>query len=231
MDRALADVTALYDWMDGHVNERNPYIRVKDSVRAGVHVHINQRDRTLLETVNFAFLFWILEEAMVDALCGEERAGNMFCLRLVDAEYPIMELENSLRNLNGGGRRGNGRWGGVGDSSNLRYAGLNLTSLGKYGTLEFRTLRTPQAAQPILDWMRALNAVRTTAMGYENPQEILNAISGGGATQLLQQIFADEPNILAQLNTPDIESKVFRGVRLVQSFAYNTNWSTTNGNR
>src|SRR5690606_22445922 len=77
---------------------------VYDSVRAGVHVHINVQDMTLKQFFTFVTCFYSIEDLLV-RWCGESREGNLFSLRTGDAEFPLFQLvqaieERNLRHLN-----------------------------------------------------------------------------------------------------------------------------------
>ena len=56
-------------------------VKVSASFRAGVHVHINVREFTIEEVVNFALLYYIFDHAFAK-YCGPNREGNLFCLRI-----------------------------------------------------------------------------------------------------------------------------------------------------
>ena len=58
---------------------------VHDSVRAGVHIHINCQKLTMTQLYNFMVVYLILENVLVK-WCGNYRQGNLFCLKASDAE-------------------------------------------------------------------------------------------------------------------------------------------------
>ena len=65
-------------------------IQPQPSERCGVHVHINCQKMTENEVVSFMILYFVLESVLVH-YCGEDREGNLFCLRCKDAEG-LLEL-------------------------------------------------------------------------------------------------------------------------------------------
>ena len=105
--------------------------RFHDSVRAGIHIHINVQNLTVKELFNFLVTYYIMEEYIINR-CGEGRQGNLFCLRSQDAPYILFSLyrafrDNSCQEI---------------ATDLVRYSSLNVISLFKYGSLEFRALRT-----------------------------------------------------------------------------------------
>jgi len=105
-------------------------------------------------------------ERVLSKYCGETREGNLFCLRACDCPGMIQTIENIFRG---------GNWYGLG-SDNMRYAGVNITSLIKHGSLEFRTLQTPKDVREIKAWLDIINAIYTYAIsipvGVQIPYDI-----------------------------------------------------------
>ncbi len=118
---------------------------IENSGRAGVHVHINVRELTFLQMYTFTLLYLVFEKVLVK-FCGEGREGNLFCLRATDAEYLLYMLHRVIQT------------GSVNDlhTNELRYASINLTALRKYGSLEFRAMRSPVEAEVIETWLRCI---------------------------------------------------------------------------
>ena len=215
VDVVETQILALYDWF---TSIRKAGITLNDSMRAGIHIHVNQKERTYQQVLTFCCLYWILEELLVDAFCGAERAGNLFCLRLIDADYGLNHLQERLVS-------GQKSPFATERSNSIRYSGLNLVSLSKFGSLEFRSLRTPLSPEPVLEWIRVLQLLRIASLDYRNPAMILEAISGDNPVDFVYHLFAGQATPLARLNLSQIESSVMRGVRLIQSFVFTTNWS------
>lgn len=193
--------------------------RVDDSIRAGVHCHINVQELTVKQMINFAVAYYVLEEVLVD-YCGEHRVGNHFCLRAKDAEYIIGALaevarDRTLRPLN---------------SDNLRYASLNYRSLFRYGSLEFRSMGTSRDLSRIKVWAETLYNIKEVAIKYENPQDIITSISGDGIIDFCRHLLGEHH---AQFITDErCSPKLMGGMRIAQEVAYSTDWGTqqTNNN-
>jgi len=91
------------------------------------------------------YLYYIFENLLVK-WSGEEREGNRFCLRLADsAEIPIQ-----IRNIFQGNLRPI-------EENQIRYSALNLASLRKYGSIEFRSLNGTTDRERITKWLTIIN--------------------------------------------------------------------------
>jgi hypothetical protein len=176
------------------------------SDRAGVHVHVNCQHNTFWEVMNFACLYLILEHPMI-RYCGPDREGNLFCLRAEDAEYLLEALcaaveHESFNSLQVGA---------------LRYASINFTSLSKYGSLEFRGLRTPADIMAIKEWVDMLLLLKDAASRYQRPMEIIESMSGAGPKGFLAEIMGP---YASKLRYKGYEKDLWQGVRLVQDVAF-----------
>lgn len=173
-----------------------------DSGRAGVHIHINIRDLTLKELYNFIFLYLVFDKILVD-FCGENRVGNLFCLRAEDAEYILVRLRNIMRSHNLSDTRGDV----------IRYASLNLTAIAKYGSLEFRSLPSPVPQEVISVWTNLLLALKDKSRTYADPREIVLGVSEMGAEWFASQVFGDK---IEHLKCDDWGKEVMSGIRRIQ---------------
>lgn len=181
---------------------------LEPSDRCGVHVHVNCQQLTHDQTVRFIVLYLILEEIMVK-YCGEDREGNLFCLRIKDAEYLIAQLNDmmisnsSLRNYQG---------------DVLRYSSLNIISLRKYGSVEFRAMRTHKHVMEIATWVDLLLRIKDASLRYSSIHDMVEGISREGGLRFMESIFEDKTELLYCSN---IDKIIMAGVRRVQDIAYN----------
>lgn len=126
------------------------------SVRTGVHVHMNCTNLTSAQVLNF-ILSYLSMERVLTKYCGPTREGNLFCLRVSDCPGVVVMLQEIFSK---------GSWHDLHDQQ-LRYSGLNATSLVKHGSLEFRALQTPVNPVDIKDWIDLLTAVFEYSKGLE----------------------------------------------------------------
>lgn len=176
------------------------------SDRCGVHVHINCQNFTFKQVMNFGFLYLVLEDLLVK-WCGEDREGNLFALRAKDAEYLVQALVDAQQ------------VGSFADlQSNLfRYASINFSSLGKYGSVEFRPLRTPDKPARIATWAEMLLAIKDASQVFESPKNIIEGLSGQGSENFVIEVLKDNAQkVLCQ----DTNKLVMQSVRRLQDIAY-----------
>jgi hypothetical protein len=154
----------------------------KFSFRTSVHVHLNVQQLTYNQLLNVIYTYLLIEEPLMN-LCGEERKGNRFCLRLADAEGML----DSLNKLFGGDEKSLQRI----QNNKMRYAAINIEALGKYGSLEFRAMKGNMDTDKIVMWCNSLLRVREFASKFANPTEIYNTYIKEDAKQFFSSVLGD----------------------------------------
>lgn len=182
---------------------------VRDSVRAGVHIHINVQKMNMLELYNFMTLYLVLEEVLV-RWCGPTREGNLFCLRASDAEWLIRVLRAAIKDRNFPGRF---------YDDDIRYASMNVKALVEHGSLEFRAMRGVEDLSLVALWMRMLLKVRDKSLTFEDPRDIISGFSNCTYTQFLDNVMEEYAPLLSG---GDTEVMLFNGMRNAQDIAYAT---------
>lgn len=184
---------------------------VDDTVRAGVHVHINCQSLTLTELINFIVLYVTMENVLVH-FCGDTREGNLFCLRCSDAEFlPARIIEAiQFKKLKANFH-----------DDNIRYSSMNLKALGDYGSLEFRAMRGTRDLDLIYEWAETLYNIRECAKGFNNPVQIIQNFSADGPALFLQKVLGDNYALITKgLKQKDIQTMMYDGMRIAQDIAY-----------
>ena len=140
------------------------------SFRTSVHVHVNAQTMTHPQLCAWIYTYLLLEELLMDQ-CGEERKGNRFCLRAVDAEATFDMLQMVFQNEMG--FRHIGR-------DSFRYSAANLESLNKYGTIEFRGMKGCLDVPHLTRWVDLLMAVRSFGVKSGDPMAVRKTFLEGG---------------------------------------------------
>lgn len=179
---------------------------INDSDRAGVHVHVNCQSLTVDQVINYLLVYYIFEDALV-RYCGEEREGNLFCLRAQDAEGLLSALRQAKRT----GSFSNFR------EESYRYASVNIPALMKFGTLEFRSLKTPQNIEDINPWVEMLIAMKDESLNFQDSKQIIETFSQSGEHAYLKKVFGKQAK---KLNCDDLSVMLRNGVRRIQDVAY-----------
>jgi hypothetical protein len=181
-------------------------VKINHSFRAGVHVHVNVREMTLDEITSFASVYYILEHALV-RYCGDSREGNLFCLRLEDAEAPVHFLEMALRDKNLG----------LLENDHLRYASMNFASISKHGSLEFRAMETTPNLEKIIPWATMLYRIREFSL--KNPRTTYgDNISLLGPESWAEQVVGKD--LVDLIRYPDFNKDTMIGLRKIQTLLY-----------
>lgn len=176
------------------------------SDRCGVHIHINCQQMHVEEVFRFITLYYIFENVLL-AWCGEDREGNLFCLRACDAEFLI---PNVIKCKNKYSFRGI-------SNDSFRYAALNLSALSKYGSLEFRAMRTPVNFDSIETWANLLLRLKDVSLQVKDDTKFISDMSMDGCQTFAEKVFSD---LLPAIQCYDLEDKMMLGARLAQHLAY-----------
>ena len=191
---------------------------VRDSMRAGVHIHVNCNNMNFKEIFTFVAAYYCLEDCLT-ANFGEDRIGNLFCLRLTDASYvngvikTFFDKKQAIEFFF--------------TNENLRYAALNLNALYKFGSLEFRAMKTPDRPQPILDWLTLLRNLRVNSLvNFKSPAEVLSAFSANGEEAIVKLLLGSKADWV--LNQKDYSSTIYENIRNIQYWVYTIDWDALN---
>ena len=152
------------------------------SFRTSVHVHLNVQDLTEKQLLALIYTYYLLEEPLVN-YCGKERKGNRFCLRLQDAEG-ILDFVQELA------REGVKSIFGI-PQDKLRYAGLNLASIAKYGSLEFRSMKGNIDVNYIMNWLRAIQKLEKFALKIGDAVDVYNHFIDREPVQFLSDVLEE----------------------------------------
>ena len=161
------------------------------SFRTSTHVHLNVDDLDSTKVNQIIFLYTLVEDLFAN-FCDENRRGNRFCLRFKEAAnlYGVFskmiqeeEHPNYIARL---------------EQNNLKYAALNLHTLAKYGTLEFRSLEGTNDQVKIDRWLKVIENLYNVAIRFESIAQ-------------LHEVFTANPSaIVDEVFTTDIGPELFK---------------------
>jgi len=189
---------------------------IHDTFRAGTHIHINVQDLTLPQIINFLTIYFMFETTLVKT-CREDRLGNHFCLRGQDASALIDMLYKAVTT------------GSVYEfsSDQFRYGAVNITSLPKFGSLEFRALESSTDWAKLSTWIDMHLSIRDMALKFKDPVDILGAASAEGFEGFGKRVFGANWEVLKDVYE---EHDVCQGVWAIQPVVYAKNWAEMNHN-
>lgn len=211
---SLEEVKAALDYLDKLYIEAGSTV-YDDSIRTGVHVHVNCQKLTMTQLYNYMTVYLIMENLLVK-WCGESRQGNLFCLRSTDAEYLLHEIIEAARDARKAYLR---RF----QTNNLRYASMNVKALGDYGSLEFRSMRGTRDLNLVYKWAETLLNLRTFAEEFANPQTVIERFSMDGPEKFMVDALGDNYDLFS---CEEAVQLLWAGMRNAQDIAYCTDWQT-----
>lgn len=196
--------------------------KVGEPFRAGTHVHINCQELNMVELFNFITLYIIFENLLIKG-CGKNRQGNLFCLSSSDAEYLLFGLRVGLKNVEGFKEIGHLiNFFMQGDE--IRYSSMNLSAIKKYGSLEFRAMKSTPNMQEIFDWVRVLFTIKTAALKFENPAQIMSEFSLNGVEKFMTNTLGEAFTKKYMKVSDNYRADLFSGVRNAQEIAFAIDW-------
>jgi hypothetical protein len=189
--------------------------KLDDSNRTSVHVHLNAQSFHMNRVASFCALYYSVEE-LLTAWCGEHRVGNLFCLRAKDAPGTITKIKEFIN------RNGDYHF-----SEGIHYAGLNLSALNKFGSLEVRTMRGVSDPSVILEWVNILRRIYELSADYKDPRDVCARFSGYGPLSYLEHVLGE--HIYSVKSTLDmtndqLSASMYEGIRLAQDICYCRDW-------
>lgn len=205
---AMSALDPLITTLCDNINQRSPI----ECNRTSTHVHLNMLKDTILQVLNCIVVYWLLETPLT-RLCGEEREGNHFNLRLKDAEAMVPVLCESLASEN------------VLDylTDRVRYAGLNMNALLKFGSLEFRSMRGTTDASLVLSWTKGLHHMCSVAKTFGTPAQVFDTFLDCTREQFVRKFLPDDlaTQVLA---VPGYEQMMDESASIVCALAYAQDW-------
>lgn len=183
------------------------------SNRTSVHIHVNVSDMSFRDTINFMALYTTFEDILTEYAGGLKRSGNLFCVRAVDAEENIDTIVRSIRDQ-------------AIDAfydDNLHYAGMNVNSITQRGSIEFRAMAGNLDTKFIKSWIDALYGLREKAKTFNDPREVVSALSHTGPIQFMRDCLPVDVATQCRMQ-PELFPRLFDGVRLAQELAYAREW-------
>lgn len=209
---SLKNLPTALEKLDKYFKETLPV----ESHRASTHVHVNVGNRTLVQVLTMATMWWWLEELAIKAT-GPEREGNLFCLGLKEANGVTQDIVDTYA--------GPGRY-NVFNQDN-RYGALNLMSLRKFGSLEFRCMRSTKDTALLDKWVKMCYTLCEAYKEFGSPNAFMDAVFYRKPEDLLGLMV---PGMVDEFrNIPDWREHLKVNVGVLTNFAYGVDWGVDMG--
>lgn len=197
-------------------------IKFESSVYSSVHVHLNITQMEMIHIANLITLY-IMFENVLNRYCGPDRDGNLFCLKTQCAESVINHIVNLFKAMGTGHDDGFTAVRRLREAE-LKYSAMNLYTLRKFGSLEFRTHKGTTDIGEILNWVKILNSLKVAASKFRSPDQILLEAKHRGYSQFFDSIFTPEQKRL--LWTGESEGDIDSNIWYVLLLAKSADWKS-----
>lgn len=169
-----------------HLNEMLADSPLRMSFRTSVHVHVNVLNMRMSQMKRFIITSFLLENLLV-AFSGEERIGNRFCLRVVDAEFQLNYIKLLMQETTQLHRIAN---------DEAKYAAINLVTIRNYGSVEFRSFQGTTNPEQIKNWIEILNKIYEFALKDERTCKQLCSYAANDPSGFLEEVMKDKSDFL-----------------------------------
>lgn len=181
------DIISAVNWLWEHIEERNC------SSRCGIHVHLNVTDLSCEQLTKLLALYALIEKSLFNFV-GHNRDKSNFCLpwytagnHLVQYVHYATKIQELTQNKKS--RREEIRAASRRLMDMPRYSALNLASLTKFGTVEFRQLETTPDKERVFDWIQIILGLKYAACSSLPNDGWLRLFSEHRARGFLQEFF------------------------------------------
>ena len=133
------------------------------SHRTSVHVHINVCSLTRNQLINFLFISYFFDKTL-SRFGGREIKGNRFALRISDAEGQLQLFSKLACKKES--------W-FVPDIQSGKYAAINLAPIGKYGSVEFRSMRGTLDPVVLKKWVSMIVSLYNFSLKFSTIKDMM----------------------------------------------------------
>lgn len=204
------DIIKALKYLEAKLKEANSKVML--STRTSIHVHINCQSWTFRQLYCYILLYIIFEEILVE-FSGPDRIGNLFCLRAKDSDFYVTMLEDVLKNSSIKGWR-----------EEVRYSACNISSIPKFGSLEFRSMKGTVDIELIQTWISMLLLLRDKSLEYDNPVDIINEFVSIGPLPFFKKIWHRTTLRHYLEETKGLSGKLWDGLRIARDVAHCCDW-------
>ena len=197
--------------------------RIENSNRCSTHVHINVGEQRINVLTSILILWAVFEEQLIK-WHGINRTRNHFCLGFKDSNTTLNMWKTLLRH------------GQLPREEGGKYSALNILTLWRFGSFEFRCGQEPNDPEKVIIWAKFLHYfVKYAISNYTNPYQIAYDISEQGAMLMLENICKQDEelasfykDIIGEQFERQFNESCMESFRIVQSLCFEFPWNDWN---
>jgi hypothetical protein len=187
----------------------------KESPRTSLHVHVNVGQLTPVQMWTSATAYWLCERLLMKYCGADMREGNLFCLRLADADGVI---KVSCKDL-----KGKQPFRSI-HTDKIRYSSQNLNAVPKFGSIEYRGMRGVTDPVIIDTWSDELYKMVTQSKKYSDPADLLDKFANLDKKDFLKSLFSNS-FVDTLLQFPEWRSLMDKDVGKLIELGYFHDWN------
>lgn len=162
IDNLLEHVTKLFSVPDFIKN-------YKPSPRTSTHVHVNAMHWTYEQLIQFFMVYYTVEPYLMK-VAGKDRESNLFCMQMHEADGVMdavkMVIDKDWRRLTK-----------EQTFNTYKYSALNVASIGRLGSVEFRQMRGTNDVREVTEWLRLINNVVVFALSFRSIDDLFHSLT------------------------------------------------------
>lgn len=185
--------------------------------RTSVHVHIDVRDLTVDQFMNFITLSMMFEPVLYKYV-APHRTHNHFCWQLGECQGIIDKLVSLASNNRRSTRNFSDYFRMAFSVGGTKYAGINLSAVPRYGSLEFRMHEGTAHVPSLIRWINILLSIKAYAKDPERtPINILEVKQDEGIGSIFETVLGGYQGVLSY---DGVEDDILKGIRVAQDFVH-----------
>lgn len=183
--------------------------------RCGIHVHVGVQNLTV-EQVYVAICVSLLMDQVLLEFCGADRKNNLFCKPVRGTRSIITMLKNDYKKT---------AFFSTMSNDLLKYSSLNLATLTKFGTLEYRGMRFLNEASEVDEWSTELyNMVHGSVNKWKDPKEFMDWYATHSKDELFNVLFSSSFTRKLKDSCPSWDKEINLNVKMCVDLAYGVKW-------
>ena len=172
------------------------------NIRTGLHVHVDCRD-LYPDQLRSMCIAYAAIEPLIYKWVGNNREESNFCVPWYYSEEAVQAATRILVGLtdeHSAAERLRGEAAGY-----QRYAGFNMNSLDRFGSIEFRQLQTTLNLKRVIDWVNMCLSIKKTGMTVPSV-ELYKRLNGSKGLDFIEAAIGKENKYqLLQYYTSELE--------------------------